>query len=196
LCQTLALTCVASGWTELRALPKKVQRWVHAALARFDGRTPSPSLAWTPGAGPSSQGDQLYRYCVEQGIAFTRGRLTGRTILLIEHFMEQKNWSVDASGRPAGNVIEETPGAPCAPSATFLRYRDTVFVRAPHGEIPPLEGAPPYDGAARLPRDAVYTGYHDGPRQLWISPSDRGLAIYIVVGDRVERWPAAGAACA
>jgi hypothetical protein len=103
---------------------------------------------------------------------------------------------VDASGRPAGNVIEETPGAPCAPSATFLRYRNRVFVRAPRGEIPPLEGAPPYDGSARLPRDAIYTGYHEGPRQLWISPSDRGLAIYIVVGDRVERWPAAGAACA
>lgn len=30
-CQTLTLTCVASGWTELRALPKGAQRWVHEA---------------------------------------------------------------------------------------------------------------------------------------------------------------------
>jgi hypothetical protein len=31
-CQTLDLTCVATGWTEPRALPNKAQRWVHEAI--------------------------------------------------------------------------------------------------------------------------------------------------------------------
>jgi hypothetical protein len=31
-CQTLDLTCVATGWTEPRRLPNKAQRWVHEAI--------------------------------------------------------------------------------------------------------------------------------------------------------------------
>jgi hypothetical protein len=41
-CQTLDLTCVATGWTEPRALRNKAQRWVHEAIDEISGELPFP----------------------------------------------------------------------------------------------------------------------------------------------------------
>jgi len=43
-CQTLTLTCVATGWTETRALRNKARRWVHEALVDITGALPFPLL--------------------------------------------------------------------------------------------------------------------------------------------------------
>jgi len=41
-CQTLDLTCVATRWTEMRALPNKVQRWCFEALQDIERTLPFP----------------------------------------------------------------------------------------------------------------------------------------------------------
>jgi hypothetical protein len=43
-CQTLDLTCVATGWTEMRAIKNKAQRWCHEALVDITGALPFPLL--------------------------------------------------------------------------------------------------------------------------------------------------------
>jgi hypothetical protein len=90
-CQTLTLTCIASGWTELRALPNKAQRWVHEALGEVRRSLPFPLLGLDSDNGAEFPGDQLYRYCVEQGITFTRARPYRKNDSC---FVEQKNRSV------------------------------------------------------------------------------------------------------
>jgi hypothetical protein len=66
------------------------------------------------------------------------------------------------------------------------------FVRDPLGEF--LQQGwvdAPFDGAATLPADAVYTGWTNGNVELWIAPGERNSAIYVRRGDLVERWPRA-----
>jgi len=43
-CQTLDLTCVATGWTEVRAVRNKAQRWVHQGLVDIEATLPFPLL--------------------------------------------------------------------------------------------------------------------------------------------------------
>jgi hypothetical protein len=43
-CQTLVLTCVATGWTEMRALRNKAQRWSFAAITDIEHTLPFPLL--------------------------------------------------------------------------------------------------------------------------------------------------------
>ncbi len=42
---------------------------------------------------------------------------------------------------------------------------------------------------ATLPADASQTGYAYGPVRLYLAPSDQDEAVYLVVGDSIERWP-------
>jgi hypothetical protein len=42
---------------------------------------------------------------------------------------------------------------------------------------------------ANLPADAGPTGYAYGPVQLYLAPFDQDRAVYLVLGDSVERWP-------
>jgi hypothetical protein len=42
---------------------------------------------------------------------------------------------------------------------------------------------------AILPTGAVDSGYRSGDTELWIDPADAS-AIFIVDGERIERWPA------
>ena len=39
-CQCLDLTCVATGWTEVRAVPNKAQRWCFEALLDIERSLP------------------------------------------------------------------------------------------------------------------------------------------------------------
>jgi hypothetical protein len=41
-CQTLDLTCVNTGWTEMRALQNKAQRWCFEALVEIRADLPFP----------------------------------------------------------------------------------------------------------------------------------------------------------
>lgn len=74
-----------------------------------------------------------------------------------------------------------------APNASRAR----MYVRDAKGKFEHhLRGR--FDDDAQLGRDARDTGYRlDGRLELWISEGNRQHAVYIVDGERVERWPRA-----
>jgi hypothetical protein len=90
-CQTLDLTCVNTGWTEVRALPNKAQRWCFAALVDIERSLPFPLLGLDSDNGSEFINDQLFRYCTSRGITFTRSRPYRKND---NCFVEQKNWPV------------------------------------------------------------------------------------------------------
>jgi len=90
-CQTLNLTCVATGWTETRALPNKAQRWVHEAVDEIGQTLPFPLLGLDSDNGAEFINMQLFRYCTERGITFTRSRPYRKND---NCYVEQKNWPV------------------------------------------------------------------------------------------------------
>ena len=85
-------------------------------------------------------------------------------------------------------------------SIRFLSYRRGAYANS-SVNVPGYESYV-YNENARLPPDAQYTGWHQGSRQLWVSPSevDRPPAeysgIYIVLPDHTERWPIWRVGCA
>jgi hypothetical protein len=90
-CQTLDLTCVATGWTEPRALRNKAQRWVHEAIAEIGGSLPFPLLGLDSDNGAEFINMQLFTYCTEHAITFTRSRPYRKND---NCYVEQKNWPV------------------------------------------------------------------------------------------------------
>src|SRR6266540_3445138 len=90
-CQTLDLTCVATGWTEPRALRNKAQRWVNEAIDDIAAELPFPLLGLDSDNGAEFINMQLYGYCEERGITFTRSRPYRKND---NCYVEQKNWPV------------------------------------------------------------------------------------------------------
>ncbi len=90
-CQTLDLTCVATGWTECRAVRNKAQRWCFEALLEVEASLPFPLLGLDSDNGSEFINDQLFRYCAERKITFTRSRPYRKND---NCFVEQKNWPV------------------------------------------------------------------------------------------------------
>ncbi len=90
-CQTLNLTCVATGWTEMRALPKGAQRWVFEALREIEEALPFPLLGLDSDNGAEFINAHLFEYCSARGITFTRSRAFRKND---NCFVEQKNWTV------------------------------------------------------------------------------------------------------
>jgi hypothetical protein len=90
-CQTLTLTDVATGWTEVRALRNKAQRWVHEAMADVASALPFPLLGVDSDNGSEFINNNLFAWCAEQEITFTRSRPWRKND---NCFVEQKNWAV------------------------------------------------------------------------------------------------------
>jgi hypothetical protein len=90
-CQTLTLTCVNTGWTEVRALRNKAQRWCFEALQDIERSLPFRLLGLDSDNGSEFINHQLYRYCCEREITFTRTRPYRKND---NCFVEQKNWPV------------------------------------------------------------------------------------------------------
>jgi len=90
-CQTLDLTCVATGWTEMRALRNKAQRWCFEALVDIRASLPFPLLGLDSDNGGEFINDQLFRWCASEQITFTRSRPYRKND---NCFVEQKNWPV------------------------------------------------------------------------------------------------------
>jgi hypothetical protein len=90
-CQTLDLTCVATGWTEPRALQNKAQRWVHEAIEQVREELPFPLLGLDCDNGSEFINMHLFRYCAEHAITFTRSRPYRKND---NCYVEQKNWPV------------------------------------------------------------------------------------------------------
>jgi hypothetical protein len=90
-CQTLDLTCVATGWTEPRALRNKAERWVTEAIDDISQDLPFPLLGLDSDNGAEFINMMLFRYCEARGITFTRSRPYRKND---NCFVEQKNWPV------------------------------------------------------------------------------------------------------
>ena len=101
---TLCFTDVKTAWTECVAVPNKAQVHVFAAICRTRQRLPFPLLGIDSDNGSEFINDQLYRYCTDEEITFTRGRAGKKND---SAYVEQKNWSVVR--RAVGYYRYDTP---------------------------------------------------------------------------------------
>lgn len=90
-CHSLDLVCVATGWTEPRALWTKAQRWVREALQDIQAHLPFPLLGLDSDNGSEFINLELFAWCTEREITFTRSRPYRKND---NCFVEQKNWPV------------------------------------------------------------------------------------------------------
>jgi hypothetical protein len=89
--QTLDVTDVYTTWTETQAVKNKAQVWVFEALKDIRQRLPFELLGIDSDSGAEFINHELYRYCQEEGITFTRSRSYRKND---NCFVEQKNYSV------------------------------------------------------------------------------------------------------
>lgn len=90
-CNTLDATDIATGWTETRAVKNKAQVHVFAALKDIREALPFPLLGIDSDNGSEFINHELYRYCQEENLTFTRSRAYRKNDGC---YVEQKNWSV------------------------------------------------------------------------------------------------------
>ena len=88
---SLCFTDVKTAWTECVAVRNKAQVPVFAAIQTARGRLPFPLQGIDSDNGSEFINDQLYRYCLQEEITFTRGRAGKKND---SAYVEQKNWSV------------------------------------------------------------------------------------------------------
>jgi hypothetical protein len=88
---TLDVTDVATGWTEIRAVKNRAQRWVFEALALIRERLPFPLLGIDSDNDSAFINSHLFRFCQANQITFTRSRAGKKND---NCYVEQKNWSV------------------------------------------------------------------------------------------------------
>lgn len=88
---TLNCTDVATAWISLRAVPTKAQTHVFVALQDIRRALPFPLLGIDSDNGSEFINDQLWRYCHQEQLTFTRGRAGRKND---NPYVEQKNWSV------------------------------------------------------------------------------------------------------
>ena len=88
---TLCFTDIKTGWTECVPTQNKAQVHVFHAICRARQRLPFTLLGIDSDNGSEFINDQLYRYCRQEEITFTRGRAGKKND---SAFVEQKNWSV------------------------------------------------------------------------------------------------------
>jgi transposase InsO family protein len=90
-CQTVVMTDIVTGWTELRAVRNKAHVWVFAALKELCRRFPYPIRAIHSDNGGEFINHHLIAYCRAHGLRFTRSRAARKND---NCHVEQKNWSV------------------------------------------------------------------------------------------------------
>ena len=101
---TLNFTDIKTGWTECAITRNKAQIHVFAAVRLVQRRLPFPLRGVDSDNGNEFINDELFRYCQEQHITFTRGRLGHKND---NAHVEQKNWSVVR--RYVGDLRFDTP---------------------------------------------------------------------------------------
>ena len=103
-CLTLDFTDVKTSWTECVAVRNKAQKYVFEAIRLARRRLPFPLLGVDSDNGAEFINGELFRYCRDEHITFTRGR-SGRKN--DNAYVEQKNWS--AVRRYVGDLRYDTP---------------------------------------------------------------------------------------
>lgn len=87
-CFTLDATDVYSGWVELRALQNRAHRWVKQEIAGIYAELPYPMKGIDSDNGGEFINHQLWSWCNDHQITFTRGRPYRKND---NCFVEQKN---------------------------------------------------------------------------------------------------------
>jgi hypothetical protein len=90
-CQTLTLTDVGSGWTEVCALLNSAHRWVKEEIAKTKENLPFPMMGIDSDNGGEFINHQVFEYCIQNNIKFTRARPYKKND---NCFVEQKNGDV------------------------------------------------------------------------------------------------------
>jgi hypothetical protein len=88
---TLDVTDICTGWTETESVLNKAQSRVFKGLMNIEQRQPFPYLGIDSDNGSEFINGELYRYCKESGICFTRSRPYQKND---NCHVEQKNWNV------------------------------------------------------------------------------------------------------
>jgi hypothetical protein len=88
---TLDVTDIETGWTEQRACFNKAQTHVFAEVKEIRARFPFDLLGIDTDGGGEFINDQMYRFCMEEEILFTRGRAYKKNDGC---HIEEKNWSI------------------------------------------------------------------------------------------------------
>jgi hypothetical protein len=88
---TLCFTDINTAWTECIAVANKAQIHVFAAIQQARHRLPFVLLGIDSDNGSEFINNQLYRYCLQEQITFTRGRAGRKND---NPYVEQKNWSI------------------------------------------------------------------------------------------------------
>jgi hypothetical protein len=88
---SLTVTDVALGWTEVRALKNKAQRWTLEAASEIYEVFPVPIRGIDSDGGSEFINQYFYKWCCENHITFTRGRSSHKND---NCFVEQKNADV------------------------------------------------------------------------------------------------------
>jgi hypothetical protein len=89
--QSLDMTDICTGWTETMAVPNKAQVWVFEAIEKARDRLPFPLLGIDSDNGSEFINHELWRYCIKEGISFTRSRPYRKND---NCYVEQKNYSM------------------------------------------------------------------------------------------------------
>jgi len=101
---TLCFTDIHTTWTESVAVRNKAQVHVFAAIQQARKRLPFQLLGIDSDNGSEFINHELYRYCRQEEITFTRGRAGRKND---NAYVEQKNWSVVR--RAVGYYRYDTP---------------------------------------------------------------------------------------
>lgn len=104
-------------------------------------------------------------------------------------------------GDPAAPAITEIVEGSCPGGLGSLTFRRSTFIGNPSVPLhdwqwDELRLDTPYLDDARLPADAVDSGYREGARELWTSPAMGKDAVFIVSPEVVQRWPRWNGGCA
>jgi hypothetical protein len=89
--QTLNVTDVCTGWTEMQAVKNKAQIWVFEALKDIRGRLPFDLLGIDSDNGSEFINNHLVGFCRDEHITFTRSRSSRKND---NCFIEQKNYTI------------------------------------------------------------------------------------------------------
>jgi len=90
-CQTLTITDVGSGWTEVHALLNSAHRWVKEEIEKTKNNLPFHMLGIDSDNGSEFINKQLLEWCKINSVRFTRGRPYKKND---NCFVEQKNYDV------------------------------------------------------------------------------------------------------
>ena len=120
---TLVLTDIHTTWTECVALLNRSQQTVSEAIVQVRQRLPFPLLGIDSDNGSEFINDNLFRYCLEEQITFTRSRPYKKND---QAHVEQKNWThvrqFVGYGRFEGSAAQQALVALYEPFRLYMNF--------------------------------------------------------------------------